>query len=132
MQNWYHEFYPSRPDLVAAMQSMAAQLQGHLEKPRLRWKYIWMKPVLGWKTARRAQWAIPYLKQSCMRNFDKFMHLLEAHGASLVVKPSKNSSQKADPLESLGENSEFEDTEGFQDSLSPSDDRSTTVRRGPP
>ena len=39
MQNWYHNFYPERPDIVAELQALAAQLDGSLEAPRLRWKY---------------------------------------------------------------------------------------------
>ncbi len=39
LQNWYPAFYPARPDLVAELHAMAEQLQGHLEVPRLKWKY---------------------------------------------------------------------------------------------
>src|ERR1700735_3087966 len=66
MQNWYHNFHPERPDLVAELQGLAAQLQGpRLEDPRLRWKYAWMKPIFGWKAAKWAQSALPQLKASC-------------------------------------------------------------------
>ena len=58
MQNWYHTCYPERPDLVAELQGMAAQVQGRLEEPCLRWKYAWMKPILGWKAAKWAQLAL--------------------------------------------------------------------------
>ena len=73
LQNWYGNFYPERPDIVAELQSVAAQLQGHLEEPRLRWKYAWMKPVFGWKAAKWAQMALPQLKASCIRHCDKAM-----------------------------------------------------------
>ena len=59
MQNWFDNFYPERPDIVAELQAMAAQLQGRLEVPRLRWKYAWMKPIFGWKAAKRAQRVLP-------------------------------------------------------------------------
>src|SRR5271170_449158 len=36
MQNWLDQFYPERPDIVAELQALAAQLQGQLELPRLR------------------------------------------------------------------------------------------------
>ena len=49
MQTWLENFYPERPDIVAELQALAAQLQGHLETPRLRWKYAWMKPIFGLK-----------------------------------------------------------------------------------
>ena len=57
LQNWYGAFYPERPDIVAELQALAAQLQGHLEAPRLRGKYAWMKPMFGWKAAKWAQCA---------------------------------------------------------------------------
>jgi glycosyltransferase involved in cell wall biosynthesis len=78
LQNWYHSFYPERPDIVAELQSLAAQLQGHLEEPRLRWKYAWMKPVFGWKAAKWAQMALPQLKASCIRHCDKAIYRLTA------------------------------------------------------
>ena len=74
MQNWYRAFYPERPDLVAELQGMAAELQGRLEPPRLRWKYAWMEPMFGWKAAKWAQTALPQLKSSCIRHCDKAMY----------------------------------------------------------
>jgi glycosyltransferase involved in cell wall biosynthesis len=78
MQNWYENFYPERPDLVAELQALAAQLQGQLEAPRLRWKYAWMRPIFGWKAAKWAQWTLPQLKASCCRYCDKAIYRLEA------------------------------------------------------
>jgi hypothetical protein len=94
MQNWYHNFYPERPDIIAELQSIAAQLQGHLEEPRLRWKYAWMKPMFGWKAAKWAQVALPELKASYLRHCDKAMYRLEARGASLATPPAMNAPQR--------------------------------------
>ena len=90
LQNWYHNFYPERPEIVAELQALAAQLRGHLEVPRLRWKYAWMKPIFGWKVAKRAQVTLPQLKASCVRHYDKAMYRLEAGraAASLSVGTS--------------------------------------------
>jgi len=77
LRNWYLNFYPERPDLVAELQDLAAQLQDHLEEPRLRRKYAWIKPVLGWKAAKWAQAALPQIKSSCIRMCDKAMSRLE-------------------------------------------------------
>jgi glycosyltransferase involved in cell wall biosynthesis len=77
LRNWYLNFYPERPDLVAELQDLAEQLQDHLEEPRLRWKYAWIKPVLGWKAAKWAQAALPQIKSSCVRMCDKAMSRLE-------------------------------------------------------
>ncbi len=82
LQNWYHNFYPERPDIVAQLQNMAAQLGGCLEEPRLRWKYAWMKPLFGWKAAKWAQGALPLFKASCTRNYDKAIYKLEAGRSS--------------------------------------------------
>jgi glycosyltransferase involved in cell wall biosynthesis len=78
LQNWYPCFYPERPDIVAELQALAAQLQGRLETPRLRWKYAWMKPIFGWKAAKRAQEEIPQVKASLVRRWDKAMHKMGA------------------------------------------------------
>lgn len=78
LQNWYPNFYPERPDIMAQLQSLAADLQGHLEEPRLRWKYAWMKPLFGWKAAKWAQMAFPQFKASCIRHYDKAIYRLEA------------------------------------------------------
>lgn len=77
LQNWYDNFYPDRPDIVQEMQSLAADLGGHLEVPHLRWKYAWIKPVFGWKAAKLAQRALPQAKSSLLRSWDRAMFKLE-------------------------------------------------------
>lgn len=77
LQNWFGSFYPERPDLVAQAQAIAAELGGRLEPPRLRWKYAWMKPIVGVKAAKRAQMALPQFKASLLRRYDKAMFRLE-------------------------------------------------------
>lgn len=94
LQTWYLNFYPERPDSVAELQSLAAQLQGHLEEPRLRGKYAWMKPVFGWQAAKWAQTALPQIKASCMRHCDKAMYRLGTRGSSLAMQPALNVAQK--------------------------------------
>jgi len=74
LQTWYGAFYPERPDIVAELQRLAAQLDGHLEEPALRWKYAWIKPVFGWKAAKQAQTALPQFKAACIRHCDKVMY----------------------------------------------------------
>ena len=82
LQTWYDNFYPERSDIVAELQSLAEQLQGNLQEPRLRWKYAWMKPVFGWKAAKWAQRALPQLKASCIRHCDRAIYRLEAGRAA--------------------------------------------------
>ena len=89
LQTWYENFYPERPDIVAELQGLAEQLHGHLEEPRLRWKYAWMKPVFGWKTAKWAQQALPQLKASLVRQCDKLAYTLESHRGSESLRFGK-------------------------------------------
>jgi glycosyltransferase involved in cell wall biosynthesis len=77
MKNWYPSFYPERPDIVAELQTLAAQLQGCLEPPRLRQKYTWMIPMFGWRTAKWAQNRLPEVKASFARRYDEAMFRLE-------------------------------------------------------
>src|SRR5271165_3887734 len=84
MRTWLGNFFPERPDIIAELQALARQLQGHLETPRLRWKYAWMKPLFGWQAAKWAQWTLPQLKASCLRHCDRAMYRLEAGPADGV------------------------------------------------
>jgi glycosyltransferase involved in cell wall biosynthesis len=78
LQEWYTNFYPERPDIIAELQNIAAQLQGHLEEPRLGWKYAWLKPMFGWKAAKWAWMTLPQFKASCIRHYDRTVSRLEA------------------------------------------------------
>jgi glycosyltransferase involved in cell wall biosynthesis len=86
MQNWYENFYPDRPDLVAELERLAKQLQGKLESPCLRWKYAWMKHLFGWQGAKWAQRTLPQLKSSCIRYCDKAIHRLEQGRAATSTR----------------------------------------------
>jgi len=81
LQKYYIHFYPERPDIVGELDALAAELKGQLDRPRLRWKYAWMKPIFGWKTAKSAQRALPQFRGSCIRCWDKAMYQLEARRA---------------------------------------------------
>jgi len=94
MQNWYDNFYPERPDIVAELQNMATQLQGHLEEPSLRWKYAWMRPLFGWQAAKWAQRTLPQFKLSFLRQCDRAMYRLETRGTSLTMPLTVNSAPR--------------------------------------
>ena len=81
LQTWYEYFYPDRQEVIVELQGLAAELQGHLEVPRLRWKYAWMKPVFGWKVAKWAQRVFPEQKASLLRRWDKAMFEYETREA---------------------------------------------------
>lgn len=77
MQNWYGVFYPGRPDLAERLQRAAAELGGQLKPPSLRWKYAWIQPLFGWRAAARAQMALPQIKSSWIRFWDKALYRYE-------------------------------------------------------
>lgn len=80
LQNWFHNFYAGRPDLVAELQSLAGELGGHLVEPKLRWKYAWLRRIFGYQTAQRAQTFLPQYKASFVGCWDKAMFNLERRG----------------------------------------------------
>ena len=82
LRNWFPAFYPHRPDAIVELRSLAADLQGHLEEPRLPWKYAWMEPIVGTKVAAMAQQLLPEKKATMIRNWDKVMSSLETFQTS--------------------------------------------------
>jgi len=89
MQRRYHNFYPDLPTIAAELQAMASELHGRLEPPRLRRKYAWLGPLLGWKTAKWAQTKLPEIKSSCFRRWDKAMYGLETRKSWFNAKGTK-------------------------------------------
>ena len=87
MQNWCQYFYPERPDLFAELQALAEQLHGHLETPRLRPKYAWMKPIFGWKAAKWAQTTFPQFKESWARRWDEVLFKIESRQTRNCASP---------------------------------------------
>jgi glycosyltransferase involved in cell wall biosynthesis len=83
LQNWYDNFYPDHPEIIAQIQSLAGQLGGRMGEPRLRWKYAWMKPLFGWKTAKWAQRVLPETKASLTRGWDKTMFEFETRNVAV-------------------------------------------------
>lgn len=77
LQIWLIHFYPERPDIVRELEALAVSLGGRLRSPRLHWKYAWIKPLFGARAAKNAQIALPQLKASLLRSWDKAMYQLE-------------------------------------------------------
>lgn len=76
LQRWLIHFYPERPDLVAELRLLAEELDGHLENPRLSWKYAWIQHLFGWTTAKRTQVQYNQYKSSALRSWDKALFRL--------------------------------------------------------
>ena len=62
LNRWAIYFYPERPDILQQMQLLAQNLGGTIDKPKLRTKYRWLRYILGWRIAKKAQNTIPILK----------------------------------------------------------------------
>ncbi|SRR5258706_6461797 len=82
LQTWYENFYPDQSDMMAELQALAADMGGRLKMPELRWKYAWLKPIVGWKVAKRAQSVLPEVKGSLLKRWDKAMSDLESTNAN--------------------------------------------------
>jgi glycosyltransferase involved in cell wall biosynthesis len=85
IQNWLVFFYPDRRDLISEMQSMAQELGGELQMPRLSWKYLWIESLFGEKMGRRAQFVLPQFKWSVLRLWDRLLFRL-ANGDSSALR----------------------------------------------
>lgn len=70
-------FYPERLDIVTQVEQLAKDLGGKLEVPRLRWKYAWLRPILGYHFAKRAQLYLPRVKETFKIAWDKALFQLE-------------------------------------------------------
>jgi glycosyltransferase involved in cell wall biosynthesis len=76
MQNRLVSFYPNRTDLIRKMEDRAQDFQGHLEMPRLSWKYSWIEPLVGQTRTWQLAVLLPRLKWSLLRLCDKYMFLI--------------------------------------------------------
>ena len=77
LQKYFFDFHPDRPDIVAELQGLAAQLCGRLEEPRLSWKYAWMQKIWGYRTARQVQLFVPVFKTHVARCREGILFNLE-------------------------------------------------------
>lgn len=75
LQKFYLDVYPERPDLVAEMQRLAAQFDGHLEIPRLSWKYAWLRNIVGYQRAKHVQLFMPHYKVKMIQFWNKALAL---------------------------------------------------------
>jgi glycosyltransferase involved in cell wall biosynthesis len=78
LQRFAIYFYPERPDILTNMKRLAAELGGHLEDPRLGWKYAWIQKIFGWTAAKQAQFCYSACKLSVMSSWEKIQSHFEA------------------------------------------------------
>ncbi|MCB1097947.1 MAG: glycosyltransferase family 2 protein [Verrucomicrobiae bacterium] len=76
LQRWFHHYYKDEVELVSEFESLASDLGGELQPPRLAWKYRWVQKIFGWSTAKWASQVVPQVKSRAIdrwerRKFDK-------------------------------------------------------------
>lgn len=74
--------YPERPDLVEKAKKLAQELGGHLELPRLPWKYQWIQRLFGWGLAKRTETNYNKFKSFLYRTWDRAMLSWDGHGTT--------------------------------------------------
>jgi glycosyltransferase involved in cell wall biosynthesis len=77
LQNSLTIFHPDRPDLIQQARAMATELGGHLEAPRLSWKYAWIAALFGADMAKRAQVGLPVIRWSVIMFVDWVLFLFD-------------------------------------------------------
>jgi glycosyltransferase involved in cell wall biosynthesis len=71
LQGYLYFFYLQRPDLVEQCERLATALGGRLERPRMSWKYSWIKALFGWDAAKQTQLRYNQMKWWMKRSWDK-------------------------------------------------------------
>ena len=84
LQNYLIDFYPLRLDIAEQMHKAAKEMGGQLDPPRLPWKYSWIKTLLGWSWAKRAQLFLPSVKWSLIRFWERALFRIETRGVARV------------------------------------------------
>jgi O-antigen/teichoic acid export membrane protein/glycosyltransferase involved in cell wall biosynthesis len=81
LQAYLISFYPEWTEMVKEMEETARELGGRLEPPRLSWKYSWMLRVFGWGPTKRFRMAVPRVKWTAQRQWDKVLFSLRTRSA---------------------------------------------------
>jgi glycosyltransferase involved in cell wall biosynthesis len=84
IQVWLPNFYPDRLDIVKQLEQLASSLGGHLEAPRLSWKYAWIKKLFGSATAKHAQLSYNQTKSFALRTWDRMMYSCKGENGLLA------------------------------------------------
>jgi len=83
LRSWSSTFHPERQDIGVELMALASAIGGPIEFPSLRWKYAWLRPILGQDAAWRIQLVLPEFKANMLFALDKLMHYLQRTRRSL-------------------------------------------------
>ncbi len=73
LQNWLPCFYPEKKEIVAQFHTLAVELGGSLQQPRLKWKYRAYQRIFGAPAARRLSIVGPKLRVRCVATWDRWL-----------------------------------------------------------
>ncbi len=76
LQRWFIYYYPEYHGMIKKVMTIAADLGGELHLPALKWKYVWIRKLFGWKAAKIAQHAIPMIRVLTQKKFDELLYTL--------------------------------------------------------
>jgi O-antigen/teichoic acid export membrane protein/glycosyltransferase involved in cell wall biosynthesis len=92
-------FYPEEKSISQAARKMAAELGEDLGEPYLSWKYVWIKALLGWPSAKIAQRRLRRARWTLSNKIDRM--LLHIENPERGVSFSKKSGVLTDPQNEL-------------------------------
>jgi len=85
LRTWLPFFYPLRPDLVADLAQVAAEIGVSLQAPSLSWKYEWLRRLFGWTVAKKAEQLLPTFKWALIRTWDRALFRIQGGDISAIV-----------------------------------------------
>jgi glycosyltransferase involved in cell wall biosynthesis len=80
LQRYLIYFYPAQPQIVHEIDALAKQLGGTVSRPRLSWKYFWIRLFIGYKRARWVQHKARILRWTLVKWLDRIVYCLEGKG----------------------------------------------------
>jgi len=83
LQDWFDLFYSGPAELVEELENFASSLGGHLEEPKLDWKYAPVRRVLGWEAARTLRRYLRSRRMLTERALDEVLYTSSAYWKSL-------------------------------------------------
>jgi glycosyltransferase involved in cell wall biosynthesis len=78
LQNWLPYFYPERPDIVAQIVELAANLGGELRTPTPGWKYTLPYKLCGWRGVKRVRQILPRARMRISVQWDRWLSLMDS------------------------------------------------------
>lgn len=89
LQTCFIYYYPEMNDIVKEVEQLATKLGGQIQAPKLSWKYAWMRPLMGWRLAKRSRVSLLRLKWRLKKSLDEMLFKFDGR-----LMPSRSSSKQ--------------------------------------